>query len=136
MVRCSDPAADRPAGSTPGDLATRTALIADDSPAIREMLRLWLLAEEGWEVQEASNGEQALARLDDTVDVLVLDREMPECSGPEVVDRLDDTTFRGDVVVVSGCPPDSRLDADDVAGYVTKPLTREEFLGSLDRTRR
>ena len=136
MVRCSNPPADRPASSTADDLAIRTALVADDSPAIREMLRLWLLADEGWDVREASNGEQALAQLDDTVDVLILDREMPECTGPEVVDRLDDTAFRGYVIVVSGCPPDSRLGVDDVAGYVTKPLTRDEFLDVLDRTRR
>lgn len=55
-------------------------LFADDDPEIREVLRL-LLAGEGYEVLEASSGEQALELLDDSTDLMILDVMMPGMGG-------------------------------------------------------
>lgn len=55
-------------------------LFADDDPEIREVLRL-LLAGEGYEVLEASSGEQALELLDDSTDLVILDVMMPGMGG-------------------------------------------------------
>lgn len=145
--RCASDGADRPIGRT-GDAADRpidrtgcaadtgTVLLADDEDAIRAVFRLWLVEEDGWNVREASDGIEALEKLDGGVDVLVLDREMPNCDGPGVLERLEETGFDGAVLVVSGCPPDSRLDESDVAGYAMKPIERQEFVDCLDRLRR
>ena len=55
-------------------------LFADDDPEIREVLRL-LLAGEGYEVLEASSGEQVLELLDDSTDLVILDVMMPGMGG-------------------------------------------------------
>ena len=55
-------------------------LFADDDPEIREVLRL-LLTSEGYQVEEAINGEQLLQKLDDTVDLVILDVMMPDMNG-------------------------------------------------------
>lgn len=55
-------------------------LFADDDPEIREVLRL-LLTSEGYVVEEAINGEQLLQKLDDTVDLVILDVMMPDMNG-------------------------------------------------------
>lgn len=55
-------------------------LFADDDSEIREVLRL-LLAGEGYEVLEASSGEQALELLDDSTDLVILDVMMPGMGG-------------------------------------------------------
>ena len=51
-------------------------LYADDDPEIREALRL-LLGCEGYETVEASNGEELLLLLDDSVDLVILDVMTP-----------------------------------------------------------
>lgn len=55
-------------------------LYADDDPEIREALRL-LLSCEGYETVEAADGEEALRRMDDTIDLVILDVMMPVISG-------------------------------------------------------
>ncbi|RMB18477.1 response regulator receiver domain-containing protein [Haloplanus aerogenes] len=112
-----------------------TVLLADDDDAFRESLVLWLAADERWDVREATDGEEALAKLDGAVDILVLDRRMPILSGPEVVDRLDETGFEGSVIVLSAFEPDGHLDENDTTMYLTKPVDRETFVDALTRRR-
>lgn len=135
MTDGSTYASDLPAGRTGDRPASATALVADDDD-VREVFRLWLGSEDRWDVREAADGREALDRLDGSVDVLVLDREMPAYTGTEVVERLDDTAFDGAVLVLSGRPPDADLDETDVACYATKPIGREEFVERLERTYR
>ncbi len=58
-------------------------LFADDDPEIREVLQL-LLTSEGYQVEAASNGEELLSRLDDSVDLVILDIMMPGMGGYHV----------------------------------------------------
>ncbi len=55
-------------------------LLADDDPAIREVLRLLLIGE-GYTVVEAADGQEVLRLLDNTVDLVILDVMMPGLSG-------------------------------------------------------
>lgn len=115
----------------------RTILLADDDEEFRETLVIWLASEEGWSVREAADGEDVLSKLDESVDVLVLDRRMPNLSGPEVIDRIDETDFDGDVFVLSAYEADEHLngDGDRITAYVTKPIRRQEFLERLEAGR-
>lgn len=60
-------------------------LIADDSPELRLLLRLHM-EEAGMEVEEATCGAAALARMsaEPPLDAVVLDQRMPDISGLEV----------------------------------------------------
>ncbi|HTP07352.1 MAG TPA: response regulator [Anaerolineae bacterium] len=75
-------------------------LVADDDDGLRQLLRL-ILAREGFEVFEASSGEQALA-MAVTVDpaVILLDVMMPGLDGYDVCRRLKSDHRTGDVPVV------------------------------------
>ncbi|MFB6078956.1 MAG: response regulator [Halarchaeum sp.] len=125
------PVADDDDGGGRADPAT--VLLADDDDDLRETFALWLASGDGWECVEATDGNETLRLLDGDVDVLVLDRRMPGLSGPEVVDRLDETAFAGSVLVVSAYEEDAHLDADDVDGYLTKPIRHQTFVGTLER---
>lgn len=63
-------------------------LIADDSSTVRLMLRGWLEGA-GYDVREAADGAQALEQIRSSSDtdplVVLLDYEMPELSGYEVL---------------------------------------------------
>jgi PAS domain S-box-containing protein len=68
--------------------AAPRALVVEDDPSTRELLRRTLAAD-GWDVHEAENGRAALARIAErTPDVVVLDLLMPEMDGFEVVEAL------------------------------------------------
>ncbi|NHN42407.1 response regulator [Halorubellus sp. JP-L1] len=115
-----------------------TVLLTEDDDAFRETERLWLARERHYDTREAADGEEALAALDAAVDVLVLDLHMPKVSGPEVLARLDETTFDGDVVVVSASRLEDHEDGGPlgggaVAAKLDKPVDCEEFVGTLDR---
>jgi len=63
-------------------------LIADDDPDILDILRI-VLTERGFEVIEATDGEQALELAKEkSPNLIVLDYKMPKLSGIEVCQRL------------------------------------------------
>jgi CheY-like chemotaxis protein len=67
---------------------TTTILIVDDEKNIRRTVRM-VLEGEGYTVDEASSGEEALARLPDVApDVILLDVQLPNISGHEVLESM------------------------------------------------
>jgi DNA-binding NtrC family response regulator len=65
-----------------------TVLIVDDEKNIRRTVRM-VLEGEGFAVEEASSGEEALARLPDVgADVMLLDVQLPGISGLDTIERV------------------------------------------------
>jgi len=63
-------------------------LVVDDDAHIRELVRIFL-AQEGLDVYEASNGRDALTKLQKVrADLVILDVMMPEMDGWELCRRL------------------------------------------------
>lgn len=110
-----------------------TVLLAENDSKMRGIYRTWLADDLRWKVREAEDGAKVLETLDSEVNVLVLDRELPKISGSELVDRLPETQFDGSVLVVSGHEQDESLGKADVAGYLTKPFSKETFIESLEQ---
>ena len=66
------------------------ALVVDDSRAMRVILSK-ALVESGFEVVQAANGREALETMDReglTISLVLLDWNMPEISGIEVLEKL------------------------------------------------
>jgi two-component system response regulator AtoC len=74
-----------------------TILVVDDEPLIR-----WALAErlrtDGYEVVEAATGHEAIARIADGVDLVLLDYQLPDLDGVGVLKRFKERD--PDVVVI------------------------------------
>jgi two-component system chemotaxis response regulator CheY len=103
-------------------------LIADDSPAMRKVLR-GLLDELGFEAGEAANGLEALescrAR---TPDALLLDWNMPVMDGLEVLAALGEAGPRPQVIFcTSGADsaPIIRAMSAGASEYLVKPFDRD-----------
>jgi CheY-like chemotaxis protein len=109
-----------------------TAVVADDDEDFRDVLELWLSARSAWDVHAAADGQEALELITPAVDVVVLDREMPNLSGGDVVRALSNDGFDGEIVVVSGNVSDASLPAEDVSRYLTKPVNREQLVDAVD----
>jgi two-component system response regulator MprA len=72
----------------PGGIGKRTILVVDDDPGIVSFLKRGLIFE-GYAVDSAVNGSEALAKIRDTEpDLVILDVMMPGIDGIEVSKRL------------------------------------------------
>ena len=129
--------ADGPAAGGSGGPPRGTALVIDDEPPARYLLRS-LLEEAGWRVVEAERGGAGLtlARRSPP-DVIFLDLVMPDLTGFQVLDRLggDDRTAGVPVVICSSrllTAADRRRLADSSAVLLAKdPVSREAALARL-----
>lgn len=104
------------------------ALVVDDDDGIRNVVDIALNLVGGFEVTEASNGEEALALItDQSFDVVVLDVMMPGLDGPSTLRRIRQTLHGADVPVVfltAKAQPHERreLEALGVDGVIIKPF--------------
>ena len=110
----------------------RRILVVDDEPDILELTRL-SLAREGYEVETAATGEEALACLRrGRPDLVVLDLMLPDRSGTDVCRSIRTTPELADVPVIMLTARTDEVDrivgfelgADD---YVTKPCSPREL---------
>lgn len=77
-------------------------LVVDDDDLVRGYLRR-LLAAEGYEVIEASNGQEAVRRCGEgPLDLIVTDLYMPGMSGLDALLELDSRSSSVPVIAVSG----------------------------------
>ncbi|MES2046573.1 MAG: response regulator [Pseudomonadota bacterium] len=116
----------------------RYCLLVDDSRVIRKVAHR-IIAELGYQVIEAENGEEALARCKASMpDLILLDWEMPVMTGVEFIAAL--RRIDGGVVPkVVFCT--SKAETIDIyqgigAGadeYVTKPFDQHTLLAKLQR---
>ena len=112
-----------------------TILVVDDERAVRESLRR-ALELEGYGVELAEDGEQALRRLElePSPDVVVLDLLMPGVDGLEVCRRVRQSGSSVPVLMLTArAEVDSRVagldsGADD---YLPKPFALAELLARL-----
>jgi DNA-binding response OmpR family regulator len=104
-------------------------LLVDDEDAIQTLLS-YPLRKEGYEVVQASDGSEALARFaEGTFDLVVLDVMMPRMDGLETCRRLRATSTVPIIMLTAKAEEIDKvlgleLGADD---YITKPFSMHEF---------
>lgn len=106
-------------------------LVVEDDPDLRSLHRLWLA--EDYDVQAVADGESGLEAVDATVDVVLLDRDLPGIDGDTVARRLDADGFRGLIAMVTGQAPDPAIATLPIDDYVTKPVDAAELGTVVDR---
>lgn len=108
-----------------------TVLVVDDDEDVIETYELWLSDE--YDIRTATDGNGALTLLDQSVDVVVLDRLMPGLSGKEVLERIRDSGFDCQVVMATAVEPDVDIVEMPFDAYITKALDREEVRDTIER---
>jgi len=99
-------------------------LLVDDEPAIVNTLARTLRAK-GYAVQSVENGKDALFALaESTPDVMLLDINLPDLTGWEVLRRLSATDRERVAVIVFSASPlaPSRVEEFHPAGVLLKPF--------------
>lgn len=113
--------------------ARGTVLVVDDDASSRRLARK-LLERDGFEVHEACDGHDALAKVP-TIhpDVILMDAQMPNLDGFECTRKLsaNPSTCEIPVIMVSGQTDEKHVEAGFGAGareYITKPFRHGEFV--------
>ena len=113
------------------------ALIVDDSKVMREMVIACLRAHEGLTFAHAASGLEALEKLSlQSFDVVVLDLNMPDISGYEVIEfiRGQDKLRQLPILVVTTRGDDSsrtRALGAGATSFMTKPFSPAALLGEV-----
>lgn len=101
-------------------------LVADDDAQMRKLVRL-ILKREGFAVEEAADGLDALEVMDThPVDLLILDLDMPRLDGLGVLEELRARVLTSSipVIVLTARSDDTEVKALDLGAqdYLTKPV--------------
>jgi DNA-binding response OmpR family regulator len=114
-----------------GTVETRV-LVVEDEPEVGELFET-MLSE--YDVQRAHNGGEALATLDDSVDVVLLDRRMPDISGDQVLEEIDARGIDCRVAMVSAVDPDFDVIDMGFDDYLSKPVRADQLRETVERLR-
>src|ERR1700709_704032 len=113
-------------------------LVADDSPVERLALA-HLLRKSGFDVIEAADGQSAMLHLKNTqVDLLILDLNMPQGDGFDVLTYLQSHRRSLPVILLSGMAPDQiqdkmhRLPEQELPPLFIKPIDADQLLQMID----
>lgn len=109
-------------------------LLVDDEPALTNLLKM-ALHYEGWEIEVARDGREAIAKYQQfEPDLLVLDIMLPDIDGLQILQKIRESETYTPTLFLTA--RDSVLDrvtgltagADD---YLTKPFSLEELVARL-----
>jgi len=102
-----------------------TVLIVEDEVDVANTYRKHL--EDDYSVVVTHSGEEALEAIDETIDVVLLDRRMPGMSGDAVLEEIREREVSCRIVMVTAIEPDTDLVGMDFDEYLVKPVTDSDL---------
>lgn len=106
-----------------------SVLVVEDEVALAELYELWL--PDTYEVRIAHSGREALDQLDDDVEAVLLDRNLPDIPGDDILLELR-ATYDVPVAFVSGVDPDTDIIPLPIDAYRQKPIARTELIETVE----
>lgn len=104
-------------------------LVVDDSSTMRRIIRNTLAKIGHNNVTEAEDGKDALSKMDNTIDIVVTDWNMPVMDGLQLVKEIRAGDFKAIpiLMVTTNAAKDDVIQAlkAGVNNYVVKPMTPE-----------
>ncbi len=113
---------------------SKTALVVDDSPTMRQMVA-FTLTNAGFKVVEAEHGKDAIAKVvnEPKVDIVVTDLNMPEMDGISLIKELRKMAafkFTPILMLTTESSADKKQAGKDAGatGWIVKPFNPELIL--------
>jgi two-component system KDP operon response regulator KdpE len=108
-------------------------LVVDDDPQIRRVMRVTLTGQ-GYEVDDAKDGDSALEKLrDQRFDLVLLDMNMPGMGGLETCRAIRRQSEIGIIMLTVRDTESDKVEALDAGAddYITKPYNPPELLARI-----
>ena len=109
--------------------ADATVLVVDDEAEVADVYALRLRNQ--YETETAYGGADALDRLDDDIDVVLLDRRMPDVSGDEVLEEIRDQDIPTRVIMITAVDPDFDIIDMPFDDYLCKPVEKDDLTAAI-----
>jgi DNA-binding response OmpR family regulator len=103
-----------------------SVLVVEDDPELLDLYARSLRSE--FVAVTAIDGSTALDRLDRSIDVVLLDRQMPGMSGDEVLSEIRDRGYDVPVAMVTAVEPDTDIVNLPFDEYLLKPIDPETLV--------
>ena len=100
-----------------------TVLIVEDDPALQTLYREYL--EPDCAVRVAATGEETLDQMTDDIDVILLDRQLPDIDGETVLAELREHGYDTPVAIITGIEADERIFDLAFDEYLFKPVDKD-----------
>jgi DNA-binding response OmpR family regulator len=107
-----------------------TVLAVDDEEDVVALYEQFL--GDGYDVRMAKTGEEALRSVDDGVDVVMLDRRLPDIDGEVVLERIRERGLDCRIAVVTGVDPGFDIIEMEFDDYLVKPVREREVRETVD----
>ncbi|WP_089826412.1 response regulator [Halogranum amylolyticum] len=107
-----------------------TVLVVDDEREVADAYALRLRGR--YDVQTAYGGEEALEVVDDSVDVVLLDRRMP-FSGDKVLANIRERGYDCRVIMVTAVDPDFGIVDMPFDDYLCKPIEKSDLFSAIEQ---
>jgi DNA-binding response OmpR family regulator len=106
-----------------------TVLVVDDEREIADLYARWL--EDEYAVEVAYTGQDALDSLDESIDVVLLDRRIPDLHGDEVLERIRERDLDCWVAMVTAVEPEFDILDMGFDDYLVKPVTGDALRNTV-----
>ncbi|RLM59356.1 response regulator [Halobellus sp. Atlit-31R] len=135
----SRPSTTEDSRATPTDEPGRSADAVDDDPVVlvvdddrdlADTCEYWL--RDDFDVRVAYGGEEALERIDDDVDVVLLDRRMPDISGDDVLAAIDERGYDCRIAMMTAVEPDTDIVEMPFDEYLVKPVDEDSVTETVE----
>ncbi|WP_436923106.1 response regulator [Halosimplex amylolyticum] len=106
-------------------------LIVDDDAEVADVYALRLRDE--YDTETAYGGEEALEVVDESVDVVLLDRRMPQVSGDDVLAAIRERGLDTRVIMITAVDPDFDIVDMPFDDYLCKPVQKGDLVAAIEQ---
>ena len=110
---------------------TATVLLVDDEEEVADVYALRL--ENEYDIRVAYSGEEALEEIDVDVDIVLLDRRMPNVSGDEVLTAIREKGYDCRVIMLTAVDPGLDILGMPFDDYLCKPVEKEDLVSAIEQ---
>jgi DNA-binding response OmpR family regulator len=115
----------------PSGSDTATVLVVDDEEEVADVYALRL--RNHYNTRVAYGGEDALDTIDIDVDIVLLDRRMPEISGDDVLDQIREKGYDSRVIMLTAVDPGLDIVEMPFDDYLCKPVEKEDLVAAIEQ---
>lgn len=107
-------------------------LIVDDEPDIRNLIKIYLTAE-NYDIIEASDGMEAIEKIDESIDLVLLDVMMPRLDGVQTCLKIRESYYMPILFLTAKSEDTDKLTAFSFGAddYITKPFNPIDLLARV-----